>query len=339
MQNEKKLHIQTPTLSPQDFASNQEVRWCPGCGDYAILKAVQRVLSQLETPKENFVFVSGIGCASRFPYYLSTYGFHTIHGRAPCIATGIKLAKPELQVWLVTGDGDGLSIGANHLIHLMRRNVNVKVLLFNNQIYGLTKGQYSPTSEAGLKTKSSPFGAIESPLNPILVALAAQCSFVARGIDIDAVGLPDIMIKAAKHQGTSFIEIYQNCHVFNDGAFDTIRDKGARDANTITLIPGQPLLFGKDNKRGLIVHSYGIEVKEIETQQDLESITVYESNLAMAVQLASMKNPNMPVPIGIFYQEERATFDGQIQNHIDKAKQDKKASLEEVLHHGHTWEI
>lgn len=345
MKTQLKLNVEQPKqYTPTDFESDQEVRWCPGCGDYAILKAVQKVLSQLDTPKENHVFVSGIGCSSRFPYYLNTYGFHTIHGRAPCIATGVKLANPDLQVWLVTGDGDGFSIGTNHLVHLMRRNLNVKVLLFNNQIYGLTKGQYSPTSQTGLRTKSSPYGAIETPLDPIKMALAANCSFIARGIDVDSVGLPEILLKAAAHQGTCFIEIYQNCHVYNDGAFDAIRDKGARDHNTITLTSGQPLLFGKDKKKGLILKDAGskeggIEIKTIETDQDLTQITIYQSNLAMAIQMASMQNPTFPVPIGVFYEEKRAVFDQQIQQHIHQAKQEKKTDFTEILHQGHTWDV
>lgn len=339
IQNNKSLHVEPENKKAQDFASDQEVRWCPGCGDYAILKAVQKVLAELDTPKENFVFVSGIGCASRFPYYLSTYGFHTIHGRAPCIASGIKLAKPHLDVWVVTGDGDALSIGSNHLLHLMRRNLNIKVLLFNNQIYGLTKGQYSPTSEVGLKTKSSPYGAIEMPVNPIKFALAANCSFVARGIDIDAVGLPSVMLQAANHKGTSFIEIYQNCHVFNDGAFAHIRDKGARDLNTITLKAGEPLLFGKDNKRGLIIEQNQVYIKEIQSESDVQQITIYQNNLAMAIQMAALNDPSLPTPIGVFYQEQRSVFDAEISQHIEKNKNEQTVSLEDILNQGYTWKV
>lgn len=333
------LKVESQPLKPQDFASDQEVRWCPGCGDYAILKTMQKVLAQLAIPKEDLVFVSGIGCASRFPYYLDTYGFHTIHGRAPCLATGVKLANPNLSVWVITGDGDGLSIGSNHLIHLMRRNINVNILLFNNKIYGLTKGQYSPTSEVGLKTKSSPNGALEAPLNPVQLALAAQCGFVARGIDIDANGLPDVMLKAAQHEGTSFVEIYQNCHVFNDGAFGHVRDKVHRDVNTITLTPGQPLLFGKNNEKGLIVSNDQIIVKDIQSQADLNDITIYQSSMVMAIQMAQLKDPSLPTPIGVFYQEQRPTYDSQVCQQISHAKQHTSMSFEDVLMQGHHWEV
>lgn len=339
MLNKLAIKVNTPNHQPQDYASDQEIRWCPGCGDYAILKTMQKVLATLNIPKHDLVFVSGIGCASRFPYYLDSYGFHTIHGRAPCIATGVKLANPALSVWIITGDGDGLSIGSNHLVHLMRRNIDVNVLLFNNQIYGLTKGQYSPTSEVGLKTKSSPFGSVEVPLNPIQMALSANCSFVGRGIDVDATGLADVMLQAAAHKGTSFIEIFQNCHVFNDGAFDHIRDKAARAHHTITLTPGELLCFGPNNSKGLIVENNQVTVKEIHSAEDLQCITRYRADLASAIQMAVLKDPSLPTPIGVFYQQPRQVFEQQIVQQVQQAKEKNPMDLDGLLRQGHTWEV
>src|SRR3989441_2151451 len=240
-----------PVLTKKDFQTDQEVRWCPGCGDYAILSAVQAVFPELGIPHEKFVVVSGIGCSSRFPYYMNTFGFHTIHGRAPAVATGIKVAHPELEVWVATGDGDSLSIGGNHTIHMLRRNVGIKVLMFNNRIYGLTKGQYSPTSELGKKTKSTPFGSAEQPINPLGVALASECTFVARSVDTDTQHLTHILERAARHKGTAFVEIYQNCNIFNDGAFDPFVAREVRAERTIQLEHGRPLIFGKDRNKGI----------------------------------------------------------------------------------------
>src|SRR5215831_9188680 len=238
-------------LQPRDLASDQEVRWCPGCGDYSILAQMKKALAPLGIPREKFVFISGIGCASRFPYYMNTYGFHTIHGRAPAIATGLKLARPDLSVWVITGDGDGLSIGGNHLIHAIRRNMDLKIILFNNEIYGLTKGQYSPTSRIGTRTKSSPLGSIDTPLRPLSLALGADATFVARTLDVDINHLTETLKRAAAHKGTAFVEVYQNCKIFNDGVFEYATDKSIKADNVLHLHHGRPLVFGKDQNRGI----------------------------------------------------------------------------------------
>src|SRR6266480_1462114 len=240
-----------PTLTAKDLASDQQVRWCPGCGDYSILAQMKKVLAGAGIPREKLVFVSGIGCSSRFPYYMNTYGFHTIHGRAPTFATGVRMARPDLHVWVVTGDGDGLSIGGNHLVHSLRRNVNITILMFNNQIYGLTKGQYSPTSEVGKVTKSTPFGSLDTPFNPISLALGAEASFVARTHDMDRKHMMETFRRAHDHQGSAFVEIYQNCNVFNDGAFDGVLAKDARPTNLIPLVHGEPVRFGREAERGV----------------------------------------------------------------------------------------
>lgn len=329
-------------LSREDFVSDQEVRWCPGCGDYAILASVQKILPELGIPRENTVFISGIGCSSRFPYYLNTYGFHTIHGRAPTIATGLKIARPELSVWIVTGDGDGLSIGANHLMHIMRRNLDVTILLFNNQIYGLTKGQYSPTSEKGKKTKTSPQGTIDEPFNPVQLALAAGCSFVARAIDVDAVGLQWVLKEAAAHRGTSFVEIYQNCNVFNDGTFAHISDRGFRAERTISLRPNEPLMFGQANDKGLVYDGNDFSVVNIETPQDKEKLTVHnaQNDISMAIKLNALSYPDFPVPMGIFRSVERPVYETEIaeQTKLARSKQ-SDVSLEGLLRTGKTWTI
>src|SRR5688500_4443630 len=254
-----------PTLTPKDFASDQEVRWCPGCGDYSILAQMKKAMASLQFPREKTVFVSGIGCSSRFPYYMNTYGFHSIHGRAPTFATGLKLARPDLTVWIVTGDGDGLSIGGNHLMHLVRRNVDVKILLFNNRIYGLTKGQYSPTSEKGKKTKSSPMGTAEHPIRPISIAIGAEASFAARAIDVDVKHLEYVLERAAKHVGCAFVEIYQNCNIFNDGSFSYATEKETKSDTTLYLEHGKPLVFGKDSSRGVRLHGLNPEVVDLKT--------------------------------------------------------------------------
>lgn len=329
-------------LIKESFASAQEVRWCPGCGDYAILASVQKILPELGIKRENMVFISGIGCSSRFPYYLNTFGFHTIHGRAPTIATGLKIARPELSVWVVTGDGDGLSIGANHLLHLMRRNVNLTILLFNNQIYGLTKGQYSPTSEKGKKTKTSPHGSIDEPFNPIQLALAAGCSFVARAIDVDAKGLQWVLKEAALHRGTSFVEIYQNCNVFNDGAFASISDRGVRSERTVTLRPGEPLVFGQQNDKGLVFNGESFEVIPLESDNAIEKIHVHQKDISisMAIKLNELNYPDFPVPIGIFRSISRPVYEDEIDKMIGNVKnKHQDASLESLLHSGKTWTI
>lgn len=329
-------------LSREDFVSDQEVRWCPGCGDYAILASVQKILPELGIARENTVFISGIGCSSRFPYYLNTYGFHTIHGRAPTIATGLKIARPDLSVWIVTGDGDGLSIGANHLMHIMRRNLDVTILLFNNQIYGLTKGQYSPTSEKGKKTKTSPQGTIDEPFNPVQLALAAGCSFVARAIDVDAVGLQWVLKEAAAHRGTSFVEIYQNCNVFNDGTFAHISDRGFRAERTISLRPNESLMFGQANDKGLVYDGNDFSVVNIETPHDKEKLYVHnaQNDISMAIKLNDLSYPDFPVPMGIFRSVERAVYEEEIaeQTKLARSKQ-SDISLESLLRSGKTWTI
>src|SRR3954467_9018302 len=258
-------------LKPGDFASDQDIRWCPGCGDYSILAQTKKVLAKMGVDRTKTVFISGIGCSSRFPYYMNTYGFHSIHGRAPTFATGLKLARPELNIWVVTGDGDGLSIGGNHLLHVIRRNVDVKILLFNNRIYGLTKGQYSPTSEQGKKTKSSPMGSPEFPIRPISIALAAEASFAARAIDVDVKHLEYVLERAARHVGTAFVEIYQNCNIFKDGAYEYATDKNTKTDTTLYLEHGKPLVFGKDGSKGIRLNGTNAEVVDLKTvkQDDL----------------------------------------------------------------------
>src|SRR6476620_2898133 len=265
-----------PTLKPQDFASDQEVRWCPGCGDYSILAQMKKVLATLNFPREKMVFVSGIGCSSRFPYYLNTYGFHSIHGRAPTLATGIKVANPELQVWLVTGDGDGLSIGGNHLIHCLRRNVDIKILLFNNEIYGLTKGQYSPTSRLGTRTKSSPQGSLDNPLRPLSLAIGAEATFVARTVDVDINHLTETLRRAAAHKGSAFIEIYQNCKIFNDGVFDYATDKSIKAENALYLEHGKPMIFGTDQTSGIRLSGLRPEVVTLANGTKREHLLVHD---------------------------------------------------------------
>ncbi|MFU8797853.1 MAG: 2-oxoacid:ferredoxin oxidoreductase subunit beta [Gammaproteobacteria bacterium] len=308
-------------LTKSDFVSGQEVRWCPGCGDYAILASVQKIMPELNIPRENIVFISGIGCAGRFPYYMNTYGFHTIHGRAPAVATGLKMTRPELSVWLVTGDGDALSIGGNHLIHTLRRNLDINILLFNNRIYGLTKGQYSPTSEQGKVTGTSPAGSLDQPLDPIAIALAAGATFVARVLDIDAKNLQSVLKSAAAHKGTAFIEIYQNCHIYNDGAFASISNRDVRDEKTIWIEPGQPLRYGKNKDRKVMVNN-------LETD-------IYDHTLAHSIlQLTD------PVPFGIFRNILKPTYEGELQAQQQKAISKKGiGNLEELLNSGQVWDV
>lgn len=293
-------------MKASDYASDQEVRWCPGCGDYAILKAVQKTLAKIQARKENTVFVSGIGCSSRFPYYLDTYGFHTLHGRAPAVASGVKLANPDLDVWVVTGDGDGLSIGGNHLLHLLRRNVDLQVLLLNNEIYGLTKGQYSPTSQQGLATPSSPNGAIEMPLNPLLFALSAGASFVACGLDTQQKPLVELMQAAHAHKGTAFVEIKQNCIVFNDGVFSHLSDKKNAQNHVLSLKAGEPLRYGNYSLR-FNVEIFALERIETDCLGESEEIVHDPSNKHLAQLLLSMDFPGAPQVQGVVYQEPRPT--------------------------------
>jgi 2-oxoglutarate/2-oxoacid ferredoxin oxidoreductase subunit beta len=329
------------TLTKKDFASDQEVRWCPGCGDYAILATVQGVMPELGLPRENIVFVSGIGCAARFPYYVDTYGFHSIHGRAPAIATGISATRPDVKVFVVTGDGDALSIGGNHLIHAMRRNANLTILMFNNQIYGLTKGQYSPTSELGKITKSTPMGSLDHPFNPLSVALGAEATFVGRSIDNERQHLSTVIAAAAAHEGTSFVEIYQNCNIFNDGAFDAIRKNAP---NQIRLEHGQPIRFGADDERGVVLRDDGsLEIAEV-ADVGLERVLVHDARRedpSLAFMLSRLSHsPTGPTPIGIFRQVSRPVYGTEMQRQIAVARQQHgPADLDALIAGGDVWTV
>jgi 2-oxoglutarate ferredoxin oxidoreductase subunit beta len=329
-----------PTLKPKDYASDQDVRWCPGCGDYAILNQVRKVMAKMQYRPENTVFVSGIGCSSRFPYYMNTYGFHTIHGRAPAVATGVKLANPGLDVWLVTGDGDGLSIGGNHLLHVLRRNVNVKILLFNNRIYGLTKGQYSPTSEEGKKTKSSPMGSIDLPLSPLSIALAAEASFVARAVDVDK-DLSDVLERTAHHKGAAFVEIYQDCNIFNHKAFEYATDKDTKEDHIIRLEHGKPLIFGKERNRGIRLNNHKPEVVELGkgiTEDDL--LFHDEGDESLAFLLSRMSQPEFPEPMGVFYQAKDECYEDLLTKQVADAKAAKgEPDIDALLNDGEVYEV
>lgn len=335
----------TETLSKKDFQSDDEVRWCPGCGDYAILSAVQTVFPTLGIPKEKFVIVSGIGCSSRFPYYMNTYGFHTIHGRAPAVATGLKMSRPDLSVWVVTGDGDALSIGGNHFMHILRRNVGVKVLMFNNRIYGLTKGQYSPTSEVGKRTKSTPLGSVDAPFNPLTVALGAGATFVARSVDIFQPHLRATLERAAAHEGTAFVEVYQNCNIFNDKAFANVTDKEARTANALYLEHGQPLLFGKDNDRGIARRGNVLQVVDVgqgDGQVAAEDCVQWDETLpsaALAFELATQSD-DFPVPLGVFRNVSQPVYEDAVIAQV-RAREEAmpNATLESLIHGGDTWTV
>jgi 2-oxoglutarate ferredoxin oxidoreductase subunit beta len=327
----------------KDFQSDQDVRWCPGCGDYSILAQVQRIMPELNMKRENTVFVSGIGCSSRFPYYMNTYGFHSIHGRATAIASGLKMARPDLSVWVVTGDGDGLSIGGNHMIHLIRRNIDVNVMLFNNQIYGLTKGQYSPTSEFGKVTKSTPYGSIDYPFNPVSLALGASGTFVARTMDRDPKHLQQIVKRAAEHKGTSFVEIYQNCNVFNDGAFFMFTEKESKDENVLYLEHDKPLIFGKERDKGIHLDGFRPTVVSLKDgKHSIGDLIVHnENDSTLAFILANMTyNASLPRPVGIFLSIDRPTYESQMTLQIKNAVEKKgKGDLEKLLGSGDTWTI
>jgi 2-oxoglutarate/2-oxoacid ferredoxin oxidoreductase subunit beta len=331
-------------LTPKDFTADQEVRWCPGCGDYSILKAVRKVLAEVGASVDNTVFVSGIGCAARFPYYMSTYGFHTIHGRAPGFATGVKLANPDLDVWVVSGDGDALSIGGNHFIHLMRRNVDLQFLLFNNAIYGLTKGQYSPTTKPGARTPSSPMGSIETPLSACVLALGANGTFVARAIDTAQKHLPEVMKRARDHAGTSMVEILQNCHVFNDGYFSDFTAREVADDHQIVVEHGKPLVFGKERDRGLRIKQGKMELEVVLIGADgitEGDILVHdETNRELASLLASMESPDMPVAVGVLFCIEREPFGQQVLKQVsDREKEIPNATLDALFSQGATWTV
>ncbi|MGK0297764.1 MAG: 2-oxoglutarate ferredoxin oxidoreductase subunit beta [Gammaproteobacteria bacterium] len=341
---------QVAEYTRKDFSSEQEVRWCPGCGDYSVLAQVQRIMpeicTQMDLKKENIVFISGIGCASRFPYYMNNFGFHTIHGRAPTIASGLTLSRPDLQVWVVTGDGDGLSIGGNHLIHSLRRNVNIKIMLFNNRIYGLTKGQYSPTSEIGKKTKSSPMGSLERPLNPLSLALASEATFIARAIATEGTQMRDVLLQAAQHNGSAFIEIFQNCNVFNDGTFDDFAAKKNQAENSVFLRHGEPVTFGKDNEKAICVRAkhgaiepYVVNVADV----DKSEILVHDEqspNSALSHLLAQMETPEFPMPLGVFRSINHPSYNELLDQQVEQAKKNQGlGDLKKHLRTGETWSV
>lgn len=334
-----------PALTAKDFATDQEVRWCPGCGDYSILAQVQKVMPTLNIPRENIVIVSGIGCSSRFPYYMNTYGMHSIHGRATAVASGLKAARPELSVWIVTGDGDALSIGGNHTIHLLRRNFDVNILLFNNQIYGLTKGQYSPTSEANKVTKSTPFGSIDHPFNPLALARGADATFVARSMDRDPKHLQAMLLRAHQHKGASFLEIYQNCNIFNDGAFEIFTEKGSKAEETIFLEHGKPLLFGAKNDKGIKLDGFTPKVINlsdgyspddcwIHDEQDM-----YKAQILIRIFDDPKIDGHLPRPFGVFYETDRPCYEDVMEQQIEDAKSRKAADLDKLLRGNEVWTI
>ena len=330
------------TYTRKDFTSDQAVRWCPGCGDYAILAQTQKVFPDLGRKKEDFVFISGIGCSSRFPYYMDTYGFHTIHGRAPAIASGVKISRPDLSVWVVTGDGDGLSIGGNHTIHMLRRNLDMNVMLFNNRIYGLTKGQYSPTSEVGKVTKSTPMGSLDIPFNPLSLALGAGSTFIARTIDKETKHLQEMITESYKHKGTSFMEIYQNCNIFNDGAFSSLTDRDTKADTVLWLEDGQPLVFGSEKSKGIRLDGNKPVVVEIGDKWSTEDLLVHDkSDYVIASLLANMTYlPDFPDPVGIFYSIQSPTYEDMLSDQISDAIKNKpKSSVQDILNSGDTWTV
>lgn len=337
--------VLTPALTAKDFVTDQEVRWCPGCGDYSILAQVQRVMPSLGIAKENIAFISGIGCSSRFPYYMETYGMHSIHGRAAAIASGLKASRPELSVWVVTGDGDGLSIGGNHTIHLLRRNLDINILMFNNQIYGLTKGQYSPTSERNKVTKSSPYGSIDYPFNPASLALGAHATFVARTMDRDPKHLQAMLARSYQHKGTSFLEIYQNCSIFNDGAFEVFTEKESKPEETLFLEQGKPLIFGKENNKGLRLDGFQPQVVTIGDKYSADDLWVHDEHDIYKAQILTRIHDDpamaghLPRPFGVFYQTERPCYEEMMSLQLEDAKIRKAPDLNALLRGHETWTI
>lgn len=332
------------TLTRKDFTSDQEVRWCPGCGDYSVLTAVQLLMPELNIKPENQVFVSGIGCASRFPYYMNTYGIHSIHGRAPAVATGVAVARPDLDVWVITGDGDALSIGGNHFIHALRRNVNMTILLFNNQIYGLTKGQYSPTSEVGKVTKSSPFGSLDYPFNPCSLAIGSEATFVARTHDMDRKHMQEVFRRAHEHRGAAFVEIYQNCNVFNDGAFDEVTAKDKRAEMLIELRHGEPIRFGAENEFGVRLNQFGeaeiVSVAEVgEAALLVHDEHRYDPSTAFALSRLA-EQPVTPTPMGVLRAIDRPTYESQVQDQLTAAQERRgPGHLRELIESGAVWDV
>ncbi|RKU19511.1 2-oxoacid:ferredoxin oxidoreductase subunit beta [Candidatus Poribacteria bacterium] len=341
-----RIPVGAPTLTRDDFKSDQDVRWCPKCGDYSILAQTQRILPELGIPRENVVFISGIGCSSRFPYYMNTYGFHTIHGRAPTIASGVKMANPDLSVWVITGDGDALSIGGNHFIHLMRRNFDINVLLFNNRVYGLTKGQYSPTSERGQKMyQSTALGSLDTPFNPISLALASGATFVARSVDIHSDHLRPMLKAAFEHKGTSFIEIYQNCHIFNDDTFELYREKEHKTDHTVLLEHGEPLVFGAEHDKGIRLNGFQPEVVDLtDSEHTIDDLIIHDQHAedtTLANFLAGMSDtPDMPHPMGIFRSVQHPCYENLMTNQIRTATERMgEGDLNALLHDGETWTV
>lgn len=331
-------------LTRKDFVTDQEVRWCPGCGDYSILAAVQKVMPELGIPKEKIVFISGIGCSSRFPYYMNTYGFHTIHGRAPALATGVKTANSDLQVWVITGDGDALSIGGNHFIHALRRNIDLKIVLFNNRIYGLTKGQYSPTSEQGKKNKSAPMGTIDYPINPLSMAFAAEATFVGRSMDVDPKHLSAMIERLAHHKGSGVLEVYQNCNIFNDGVFKGFNEREVRDDRMLYLEHGKPLLFGKNKDKGIRLKGVAPEVVTIgENGVTVDDLLVHDENAAepnLSYIIGRMQYPEYPVPMGVFRSVSKPTYEDMLNEQVESAIAAKgEGNLEKLINSGETWTI
>jgi len=332
-------------LTAKDFATDQEVRWCPGCGDYSILAQVQKVMPSLGIPRENIVIISGIGCSSRFPYYMNTYGMHSIHGRATAVASGLKASRPELSVWIVTGDGDGLSIGGNHTIHLLRRNFDVNILLFNNQIYGLTKGQYSPTSEENKITKSTPFGSIDHPFNPLALALGADATFVARSMDRDPRHLQAMLLRAHQHKGASFLEIYQNCNIFNDGAFELFTEKATKANETLFLEHGKPLIFGANNDKGIKLDGFTPVIADLNKGVSADELWIHDEHDIYKAQILVriFDDPRMtnhlPRPFGVFYQTSRTCYEDVMMKQINDAISKKPADLDKLLRGNEVWTI
>ncbi|MFM2096143.1 MAG: hypothetical protein RIS70_3267 [Planctomycetota bacterium] len=332
-----------PVLTAADFASDQDIRWCPGCGDYSILAQMKKVMPTLGIARENIVFVSGIGCSSRFPYYMNTYGIHSIHGRAPAIASGLKIARPDLQVWVITGDGDALSIGGNHFLHVIRRNPDLKIVMFNNRIYGLTKGQYSPTSPLGKVTKSSPMGALDSPLNPLSVAIGCEATFVARSIDVNIKHLGEVLKRAAEHKGTAFVEVYQNCNVFNDGAFDYATSKETKSDTVIEIEHGKPLIFGKNRDKGIRLNGTQPEIVELGKGIKEDDLLFHDEKSpepTLAYLLSRMRYPDFPEPIGVLRAVERPLYEQEVQRQINEARGKRgEGDLNKLFNSSECWNI
>ncbi len=331
------------TLTRKDFTSDQEVRWCPGCGDYSILAQMQKVLPELGVPPEDIVFISGIGCSSRFPYYMDTYGFHGIHGRAPTLATGLRSARPDLSVWVITGDGDGLSIGGNHLLHALRRNVDINIILFNNRIYGLTKGQASPTSEFGKQTKSSPFGTVEHPVDPVSFALTSRATFVARTLANEPKHLAETLKRAASHRGSSFVEVYQNCNIFNDGAFEAFTGRKVRGERLLYLEHDKPLLFGDKKDKGLVLDGLSLKEIDIKSDEDRKQVLLHDETSPDPLQayiLSRLKHPDHPVAVGVFRYVIRPTFSSLMEDQIqDEVAKKGQGNLQDILSAGQKWTV